>query len=455
MDTIAAISTPHGVGGLAVIRISGEDAISIAEKIFQPQNENKTVSKMQGYTACYGKVVNNNEVIDDGVLLVFRAPNSYTGEDVAEISVHGGTYIAKLALRAAFNYGARPADAGEFSKRAFVNGKLSLTQAESVIDLIEANGRATHRSALMMRDGELNRQINTATDTIVSICAEISAWIDYPEEDIPALQDDNLINSLNTAKERLETLLKDYDTGRMLKEGIATVIVGKPNAGKSTLMNLLSKCERSIVTDIAGTTRDVIEESVRLDEDIVLRLADTAGIRETDDTVEQFGVKLSRERIDTSDLVLAVFDSSEPMSTEDEDLLSSLSPDNTIAVFNKQDIESRLDKERIKQHLKYSVEISAKTGENSDELVSLIKKVITKNGADLSAPLIVNERQRNCIFRANNLLNEAINGVQSGVTLDAVGATLDACANELLVLTGKKATDAVVSEVFRRFCVGK
>ena len=241
MDTIAAISTPYGVGGLAVIRISGEDAISIAEKIFQPQNENKTVSKMQGYTACYGKVVNNSETIDDGVLLVFRAPNSYTGEDVAEISVHGGTYIAKLALRAAFNYGARPADAGEFSKRAFVNGKLSLTQAESVIDLIEANGRATHRSALMMRDGELNRQINAATDTIVSICAEISAWIDYPEEDIPALQDDNLISSLNTAKECLETLLKDYDTGRMLKEGIATVIVGKPNAGKSTLMNLLSK----------------------------------------------------------------------------------------------------------------------------------------------------------------------------------------------------------------------
>ena len=455
MDTIAAISTPNAVGGLAVIRISGEDSISIAEKIFRPQNENKIISQMKGYTACYGKVHNKDEDIDDGVLLVFRAPNSYTGENVAEISVHGGTYIAKLVLRSALEHGARMADAGEFSKRAFVNGKLSLTQAESVIDLIEANGKATHRSALMMRDGKLNELVNSATDTIVSICAEISAWIDYPEEDIPSLQDDNLIKSLTSAKQSLDSLLRDYDTGRLLKEGISTVIVGKPNAGKSTLMNLLSRCERSIVTDIAGTTRDIIEESVRLDDDIILRLADTAGIRETDDTVESMGVTLSRKKIETSDLVLAVFDSSVPLSKEDEDLLSSLSPDNTIAVFNKQDMDEVLDKEKIKSVLNYSVEISAKTGFNSDELIALIKQVITKNGNDLSAPLIINERQRSCVYRANELIAEAIDSVNLGITLDAVGATLDAAANELLVLSGKKATESVVNEVFKRFCVGK
>ena len=455
MDTIAAISTPNAVGGLAVIRISGEDAINIASKIFKPFNENKKVTEMAGYTACYGKVVNKKEVLDDGVLLVFRAPNSYTGEEVAEISVHGGVYIAKLVLRAALENGARIADAGEFSKRAFVNGKLTLTQAESVIDLIEANGKATHRSALLMRDGELNRRVNEVCDSIVSICAEISAWIDYPEEDIPSLQDDNLLISLSNANNSLSALLRDYDTGKILKEGVGTVIVGKPNAGKSTLMNLLSKCERSIVTDIAGTTRDIIEESVRLDDDIVLRLADTAGIRETDDTVESMGVKLSRDRIEKSDLVLAVFDSSVPLSDEDRDLLSMLSADNTIAIFNKQDIEGKIDKEYIKQILPYFVEISAKTGLNADELTNKIKEVITKNGVDLQAPLIVNERQRNCIYKAKNLIEEAINAVNMGITLDAIGATLDACADELLVLTGKKATDAVVSEVFRRFCVGK
>ena len=455
MDTIAAISTPNAVGGLAVIRISGEDAISIAEKVFYPINENKKVSLMDGYTACYGKVKNNDEVIDDGVLLVFRAPNSYTGENVAEISVHGGVYIAKLVLRAVLEKGARIADAGEFSKRAFINGKLTLTQAESVIDLIEANGKAAHRSALLMRDGELNRRVNSVCDTIVSICAEISAWIDYPEEDIPSLETNTLLGSLNSAKDGLLSLLRDYDTGKILKEGVGTVIVGKPNAGKSTLMNMLSKCERSIVTEIAGTTRDVIEESVRLDDDIILRLADTAGIRETDDTVEAMGVKLSRDRIEKSDLVLAVFDSSVPLSDEDRDLLTMLSPENTIAVFNKQDIENEIDKDYVKEILPYNVEISAKTGLNSDELIAKIKKVISKNGGDLSAPLIVNERQRSCVYKAKELIEEAISAVEMGITLDAVGATLDACANELLVLTGKKATDAVVSEVFRRFCVGK
>lgn len=455
MDTIAAISTANAVGGLSVIRISGDDAVFIAQEIFKPHNKNKIVSKMDGYTACYGQVCNNDELIDDGVLLIFRAPNSYTGEDVAEISVHGGTYISKLVLRSALEHGARPADAGEFSKRAFVNGKLTLTQAESVIDLIEANGKATHRSALMMRDGELNRLVNSACDKIVGICAEISAWIDYPEEDIPSLSDDNLSLNLNNIIEILNKLLADYDTGRLLKEGIVTAIVGKPNAGKSSLMNLLSRYERSIVTDIAGTTRDVIEESVRLDEDIILRLADTAGIRETDDTVESMGVTLSKKRIESGDLVLAVFDLSMPLSKEDEDLLSILPPDNTIAVFNKQDKEQVLDKKKIQHILKYNVEISAKTGENQAELTALIKKVISKNKNDTNSPLIVNERQRTCIFKAKQYLEEAENAVNMGVTLDAVGATLDLAADELLILTGKKATDAVVNEVFRRFCVGK
>ncbi len=455
MDTIAAISTPLAVGGLAVIRISGEDAFKIASKIFIPAKKGFEIEKMDGYTACYGKVVNNGEEIDDGVLLVYKAPRSYTGEDTVEISVHGGIYISKQVLRAALECGARMADAGEFSKRAFVNGKLSLTQAESVIDLIESGSKALHKSALMMRNGELNKRINSVCDSIVSICADISAWVDYPEEDIPSLEEDTLIENLNNAKATLNGLLKDYDTGKILKEGVSAVIVGKPNAGKSTLMNLLSGEQRSIVTDIAGTTRDIVEESVRIDDDIVLRLADTAGIRETQDIVESKGVELSRERIQNSELVLAVFDLSSPLSDEDRDLMCMLDSGNTIIIFNKQDLEKKLDTGYIKQTFENCVEISAKEQSGTEKLRKAIRSIIMKSGNDFSSPLVVNERQRTCVIRARDYINEAIDDALNKVTLDAIGTTLDSAANELLLLTGRKATDAVVNEVFKRFCVGK
>lgn len=455
MDTIAAISTPLAIGGLSVIRISGPDAISVAEKIFQPSSKNKSVIDMAGYTACYGQVVSGGEVIDDGVLLIFRAPNSYTGEDVAEISVHGGTYISKLVLRAALENGATLADKGEFSKRAFVNGKLSLTQAESVIDLIEASGKSLHRSALKMRGGELNSLVNSACEKIVSISASISAWVDYPEEDIPSLSDENLTENLKDVLDLLDNLLKNYDLGKLLKDGISTAIVGKPNAGKSSLMNLLSRTNRSIVTSVAGTTRDIIEESVKLDDDIILRLCDTAGIRQTDDTVESLGVALSKETIQNSDLVLAVFDLSEPLAKEDEEILSLLSPENTVAVFNKSDLETKLDVKKIQHIFPHYVEVSAKSGDNKEKLVLKIKEVISKNNFDYQSGLFINERQRNCVYNARKHIENALSDFNLGVTLDAVGATLDLAADELLVLTGQKATDAVVNEVFARFCVGK
>lgn len=455
METIAAISTPLAVGGISVIRISGDRAVETAKKVFSPVNENKNIEEMKGYTACYGKVHNGDKEIDDGVLLIYKAPHSYTGEDVAEISVHGGIYTSREALRAILENGARPAEAGEFTKRAFLNGKLSLTQAEAVIDLIEANGKQLHRAALSARDGELHRKIEDVTEKIVSICADISAWIDYPEEDIPELDEKVLIEKLSSAENVLNSLVSGYDTGRMLREGIKTAIVGKPNAGKSTLMNLLSKTNRSIVTSIAGTTRDIIEEKVRLDDDIILCLADTAGIRETSDEVEEMGVVLAKKKIKESDIVLAVFDLSKPFSAEDEEIIASVKDSNVVAILNKNDEDKELNTDLITKSFTQAVVISAKSGDGAEKLISAIREKIKETGADLSAPLLVNERQRTCLIRALEGIRGAKNAVMSEITLDAAGAMLDDAANELLILSGKKATDSVVAEVFGRFCVGK
>lgn len=455
MDTIAAISTPYAIGGIATIRISGEDAVNIAAKVFRPQNENKDILKMAGYTACYGEVFNKEDKLDDGVLLVFRAPKSYTGEDVVEISVHGGLYVSKQVLRAVFENGARPAEAGEFTKRAFLNGKMTLTQAEAVADIISANGNALHKAALSARDGELYKKVSEITEIVVSICADIAAWVDYPEEDVPELTDAEISKKLIVAKNELTSLLSGYDTGIMLRQGVSTAIVGKPNAGKSTLMNLLSRTQRSLVTEIAGTTRDVVEESVRLDDDILLKLSDTAGIRQTEDIVEALGVSLAKQKMMQSELVLAVFDLSEPQTEEDFEILSQLDTASAVAVLNKQDLPQKLDTEQIEKIFPEVITISAKSGAGKAELIDAVRRIIRKKGTDLNAPLLINERQRTCVVRALSLIDEALSAVQSGITLDAIGATLDLAADELLVLTGKKATDAVVAEVFSRFCVGK
>lgn len=455
MDTIAAISTPYAIGGIATIRISGEDAVNIAAKVFRPQNENKDILKMAGYTACYGEVFNKEDKLDDGVLLVFRAPKSYTGEDVVEISVHGGLYVSKQVLRAVFENGARPAEAGEFTKRAFLNGKMTLTQAEAVADIISANGNALHKAALSARDGELYKKVSEITEIVVSICADIAAWVDYPEEDMPELTDAEISKKLIVAKNELTSLLSGYDTGIMLRQGVSTAIVGKPNAGKSTLMNLLSRTQRSLVTEIAGTTRDVVEESVRLDDDILLKLSDTAGIRQTEDIVEALGVSLAKQKMMQSELVLAVFDLSQPQTEEDFEILSQLDTASAVAVLNKQDLPQKLDTEQIEKIFPEVITISAKSGAGKAELIDAVRRIIRKKGTDLNAPLLINERQRSCVVRALSLIDEALSAVQSGITLDAIGATLDSAADELLVLTGKKATDAVVAEIFSRFCVGK
>lgn len=453
MSTIAAISTPRAVGGISVIRISGEDALGVADRIFTPVSAKKKPSEMTGYACAYGKIYDGENYIDEAVLTVFRSPKSYTGEDVAEISCHGGIFVTEQVLRLALKNGAVPAEAGEFTKRAFLNGKLNLTQAEAVMDTISAGGRAELRCASALRDGALFRRIKAVSDSIVKLSGSLAAWVDYPEDDIPAVDGTEINGTLKAAVGELGELLKGYDNGRVIREGVDTVIVGKPNVGKSTLMNLLSGCERSIVTEIAGTTRDIVEESVRLG-DVVLRLSDTAGLRDTDDIVEGRGVSLARKKLETAQLVLAVFDAGEPLTEEDIALAESCRERLALAVLNKSDLERRFDFEKISQCFEASVSVSAKSG-GLGELEEALGKLLKTAEISPEAGILANERQRRCAERAKVAFEEALDALHCGATLDAVTVIIDDGANALLELTGERASEAVVDEVFSHFCVGK
>ena len=451
--TIAAISTAQGAGGIGVIRISGAQALAIAEKVFRPAGSKK-VSGMQGYTAAYGGVYDEEEKLDEGVLLVFRAPHSYTGEDVAEISCHGGVYVTKSVLRAVFAAGASPAQPGEFTQRAFLNGKLDLTEAEAVMDIIGAKGKNAARAALSCKEGVLSGKIDEICQKLMETAAHLSAWADYPEEDIPQVSRDTLSQNLKEVKDMLETLLNGYDAGKAACEGVDTLIIGKPNVGKSTLMNLLAGCERSIVTDIPGTTRDVIEETVALG-NVLLRLCDTAGLRDTDNPVEKIGVDRAKQRIKSCGLVLAVFDNSSPLSDEDKEMLSLLGEAPAIAVINKTDLEGRLDTEYIKSRVRDVVSISAANAQGIEELTQAVEKVTGTQDFDPSQGILATERQRNAVCEALKEAEEAIFALQSGMTLDAVTVSIEEAIAALLELTGKRASEEIMHQVFSRFCVGK
>ena len=343
--TIAAISTAQASAGISVIRISGDEAIHIAEKVFQSKN-GKSISEMKGYTCALGMVYEKGEPIDECIATVFRAPHSYTGEDVVELSCHGGVYITARVLRAVYDEGAQAAQAGEFTKRAFLNGKLDLIEAESVMDIISSRSKESARAALNVKEGALSRRINQIKDQLLDLAAHLNAWADYPEEDIPAVENDSLIDSLKSVEAQFNEVLRNYDNGRILKDGIDAVIAGKPNVGKSTLMNLLAGFDKSIVTSTAGTTRDIIEESVSLG-DIILNLSDTAGIHETGDEIESIGVDKAKSRVNSAALLLCVFDSSAELTEDDFDIIKLAKDVPSVAILNKSDLLSKLDENSI------------------------------------------------------------------------------------------------------------
>lgn len=453
MSTIAAISTGQAAGGIGVVRISGENALSVADRIFKTVSGIK-LEKLSGYKAAFGKVFFEEKCVDEAVALVFKAPKSYTGEDVVEISCHGGLLVTKQVLRAAIANGAVPAEAGEFTKRAFLNGKMDLTRAESVMNIISAKSEQAKSAALNTLDGALYKKISEISLSLKKIAAQMAAWVDYPDEEIDDLSDEKLKTTLLTAKAELEKLIKSFDVGQIIIEGVETAIVGKPNVGKSTLMNLLSGCEKSIVTSVAGTTRDIVEETVTLGNN-VLRLADTAGLHDTEDTVEKIGVDRTRQKLDRASLVLAVFDSSTEIDDEDMEIIKMCNGKNAVAIINKTDLNTKFNAEKINKSFENVVYLSAKDRNGIQELEKAIEKTLGTADFDTSAATLMNERQLACCKAALQSIDEAISALEIGMTRDALNVNIDVAVESLDTLTGEKATESVVNEIFSQFCVGK
>lgn len=451
MKTICAISTPLSEGAISLIRISGDKAITIADRVFRSFS-GKKASDMKGHTCAYGKICGGEKTVDDVLLTVFRTPKSYTGEDTVEISCHGGIFVTKKILSLLISEGASPALPGEFTKRAFLNGKLSLTQAEAVMDIISSEGDRALYSANNMREGAVFKKITKVRESLVSLLGSLAAWVDYPEEDLPEVEFSSIEQTLSNALGELKSLIKSYDDGLIFKEGVETAIVGSPNVGKSSLMNILLGFDRSIVTDIEGTTRDVIEESARIG-DITLRLCDTAGIRETSDTVENMGVDLARKKLEGARLILAVFDSSKALSDNDKKILADVSPKNTLVVLNKTDLKKKLSGTDFNGL--ETAEISVKEQRGLDKLKESILKVLGTDSFSDQENFFASQRQKNCAEKACSYLNDALASVRIGETLDAVTVMIDEALSCLLELTGEKASETVVDEVFSRFCVGK
>lgn len=454
--TIAAIATGQAAGGIGVVRISGEDALAVADRVFVAA-DGLPLAQSMGYRAHFGRI-DHEGFTDDAVALVFRAPHSYTGEDVVEISCHGGLYTTRMALRACITAGARLADKGEFTRRAFENGKLSLTQAEAVMSIIAAQGRQSSVAAHSAHDGALAAEIDRLCGELRSIAARIAAWCDFPDEDdVPEVQSDGIVADLRSVAARLGELVRGGEA-YALCDGIDTVICGKPNVGKSTLMNLLAGCEKSIVTDIPGTTRDIVEHQVRLG-DCILRLSDTAGLRDSDDIIENIGVERTRHRIGNAALIIAVFDGAKPLDDDDRRLIDLLCGDGgedrpCVAVINKSDLPAVIDAQLIEQRFAHCVYISAANNDGVEALERAVMQVTGIEQLDAASAVIINERQLDCARRALRSVEDAIRDADV-VTLDAVNLSVYDAVAALTELTGDSAAEDIVSEIFSHFCIGK
>lgn len=452
--TIAAISTAPAPGGIGIVRISGKDAFAVADQVFRGVSR-KPIAQMKGYTAQLGGAyTQGGEKLDDVVALVFRGPKSYTGEDVVELSCHGGLYVTKRLLQTVLDAGASPAGPGEFTRRAFLNGKLDLAQAEAVMGIIGASGEQAMKAAEAGSSGVLSRKIQQVKEGLLTQASHLAAWADFPEEDVPEVEEQELLSGIRQGEQALVALLQGFDRGKMYREGLATVIAGRPNAGKSTLMNLLSGCERSIVTQYAGTTRDVVEETVML-AGVPLRLADTAGIRDTEDPVESIGVQAARKRLETAQLVLAVFDSSQSLTKEDRELMDTLQGVPSIAIVNKTDLPTEIDVGEIQSHFEKTVFLSAANGEGLPELEQALSDILDTKEFHPEEGVLFTQRQRADAQRALESLQEGETALLSGVTWDAVTVCVEDALNALAALTGEHVSEEIVDQVFEEFCVGK
>ncbi len=448
MTTVAAISTPPAQGGIAMIRVSGDRAIAISEHMFYPYRKQKP-SEMAGYTCSYGEIRDGSERIDDVILTVFRAPHSYTGEDTVEITCHGGLYVSKRILGLLYRCGAEPAGPGEFTKRAFLNGKLSLSQAEAVMDLIRADGDAALRQANYAREGRLGKQMQTICAELTDLLSAMTYWLDDAEEFPPELSPAHLASQIGGISEKLHDMISHYENGRMLREGIRTVLLGLPNAGKSTVMNWLCGSDKSIVTEYEGTTRDVITEQVRIG-DYTLLLSDTAGIRETDNPIETIGIAAAFKALEDADLVLYTVDAVCGLRSEDMDALNRCGARHVIILWNKTDLPHK----PLPEYGFPIIEIAAKENPPLSILENTLQRILgeTVTGTHISA---LNERQQHILIAAEGNIMQAQELLAADAQLDLVCCELELAANQLAEIEGRQVADDVIEGVFSKFCVGK
>ncbi len=453
-ETIVAIATAPGAGGIAVVRLSGAESYAIASKVFFPQNKGKTVENMAGYTAAFGTFKRGGAPFDEGVALFFRAPHSYTGEDVIELSCHGGSAVAKNLVEACIEAGAAPATAGEYTRRAFLNGKMSLTQAEAVIDIIATGSRQGAALANTALSGALAKQIGAQQLALTALQSHLAAYVDFPEEDVPELSDEMLLSGFAQIGAEIDTLIAGYDAGAILREGVDTAILGRPNAGKSTLMNLLAGFDRAIVTPVAGTTRDVVEQAVQLGE-VQLNLFDTAGLHDTQDAIEAEGIRRSWQKLDEAGLILAVFDSGEHWTEEDTALCEACKGRHALALLNKTDLTQQFDARRLAAYFEAVLPVSCKDPAARTQIADAVAQLLHTNTIDTAAASLSGRRQLSAATRARDAIAEATAAIQGGFGLDAVSVCVDDALDALFALTGENASEAVVAEIFERFCVGK
>jgi len=451
-DTIAAISTPTGEGGIGIVRVSGPGAFAVAEKIFRSPR-GKNISDTPTHTILYGHIVDAEQIIDEVLISVMKGPHTYTREDVVEINCHGGPVPLRKVLEAVLRNGARPALPGEFTQRAFLNGRIDLVQAEAVMDVITAKTDESKRIALEQLSGGLSETISAVRDAVMETCAHIEAYIDFPEEEIELSTVRELRESMERACSTVSGLIDTFEQGRFFREGLSVAIVGRPNVGKSSLLNALLKRDRAIVTDLPGTTRDTIEEYLNIG-GVPVRIIDTAGIRESHDLPEQEGVKRSLRAIEGADLVLAVIDASEAVSEEDRQVLSRLGERKAIVVLNKVDLSEGERKDDVQGAM--TVPVSAKLGLGIDELKDAILSQALSGGSEAREGVIVtNVRQKNLLLLCRDSLRAAVRDLDSEKPLEIVALSLRDALQRLGEIVGVVTTDDILNKIFDDFCIGK